>query len=312
LVCPGDAEESRWDGVNADPGNILTKEEFIQGKNKFYADFGQQQPSWCQGEVQSRKYHHALWACLPKDDQQLQVFDELRIKSLVPGASRYTPIPRIWYNDPNRSDIGVAVLMQNPLILAVPGFLCPETCEYYIGLGSQSLDSEGYYEEWPTQAMVPNGVRAGVRLDIDEAHLIKKRMREIMDLPEENWSLVDIVKYWPGESMTQHTDYEEEDEHNIDNFVVASVFVFLNQVQGGEIVFGHCGIKVAPAIGLAIVNFPAVKNEVNGKVIKRDDRTMHGTCESLEEKWILRMTGWARPLEVAGQNVPSGIYAYDD
>jgi len=140
---------------------------------------------------------------------------------------------------------------KTPRVFLYHNFLPEESCDHIIKLGD--LHDTEWALRWnegePKQATLPNN---------DDAILlaIQTKISDWTQLPPTNGELFSVIRYSEGEAIHRHLDYfAPKDLPKEEGNRLASVYIFLNDVEGGELIIGDPGneVTIKPKKGNAVL-----------------------------------------------------------
>jgi len=259
---------------------------------------------------------HAVLARTPGAMVQRQspiaALEAMNARARATAASRASANPR---GDNNFDYTGVGIQVGNavevdghvmpvmmkidrPRVIMFGNVLTHDECDELVALSRSRLKRSTTVDEMTGQAK-PHEDRTseGTFFHVNETPFIArldKRIAALMQLPVENGEGIQILNYRIGGEYKPHFDYFAPDQPGSAPHLahggqrIATLVMYLNDVEeGGETIFPHIDLKVAPVKGCAV--YFAYANAA-GAV---DPLSYHGGCPVVRgEKWIA--TKWMR------------------
>lgn len=128
---------------------------------------------------------------------------------------------------------------------------------------------------------------AGVKLFVQQAARLFSPSSSSLKQQARYFEAPTVIRYEPGQLLAPHYDANPAaaaEDANRGGQTLATLLVYLNNVpQGGATRFGKLDLSVQPAMGDALLFFPA---DANGCF---DERMEHEGCPAVDEKWIARI-----------------------
>ncbi|MFT5444326.1 MAG: prolyl 4-hydroxylase [Myxococcota bacterium] len=182
----------------------------------------------------------------------------------------------------------------------VPEFLSAEECDLIIQLSKPLLKtatiqtSSGVREHSGRKAKV-----AFVEQTRDKRiRKIRRRIAELAELPDENHSPLQAIRYQVGDHYVAHVDYVAGTVEKLgpEGDRLRSVLIYLNDdFDGGQTLFSKIGLAVQPERGKAIV-FDSLDSDGRPKPLSR-----HAGLAVLKgEKWVVNVLFHERALSQTG------------
>lgn len=166
-------------------------------------------------------------------------------------------------------------ISSGPLVYLIHNMLTPEECDELLRMAEgkyETVDTKGVNNYLENSLVDPE--KGGGAINVERTYLWKgavagktikdvdERMSQVMAFPVEHFSDFQINKFVSGSSYKPHYDINDA------NGIMATVTIFLNDVQegeGGELVFSKPGdggdpIMIRPKKGLAVVHHNTDEN----------------------------------------------------
>lgn len=191
------------------------------------------------------------------------------------------------------------LVSQTPRIGVVAGFLWPEACDWFIGLGQGKLKPAAIYDfEERRERLSKERTNSDLPFNLFQSRvstcLLQARIESAFGAPVTNYEALTLMHYAPGEEFTPHHDFLASDKPGLAEDLrirgqrVLTVLIYLNDdYEGGETEFPKIGFAFKAKRGDALV-FANVGADGRPAI-----NSLHAGRSPLSgEKWLLSQ--WIR------------------
>jgi prolyl 4-hydroxylase len=155
-------------------------------------------------------------------------------------------------------NVDVALVCDPPRLAVLDGLLDGDECATVVAAARGRLEPSCVVGEGGAPGRVdPSRTSSGTALraaDHATVGALRRRVVELVGLPDSHLEPVQVLRYRPGDAYAPHDDYFEPDSGDIAaGQRVATVIVYLNDVAaGGATVFGDGWLRITPRPGRAV------------------------------------------------------------
>lgn len=183
------------------------------------------------------------------------------------------------------------VLYTEPRLILYHDLLTSEECDQILNQDLNFNEATTFNHESKAPQQV-SGRSNSTCFDIKEYDSFVKNkilsaiQHNYTDLTVENFEILQVQKYQPGQEYGKHHDYFNFPHiHNTDNDRIGTVIVYLNDdFEGGETDFPKMGFKVRAKKGMAVLFDYQYHFDIN-------DKTLHAGCPLINgTKYVI--TAW--------------------
>lgn len=189
-------------------------------------------------------------------------------------------------------EIEIVAKFDEPLILVFGSVLDDTECDALIQVSKSRLARS---KIGGTREVSEQRTSSGAFLEPGDHEVVlrvERRLAELTGIPHAHGEGLHILNYLPGQEYKTHFDYFAETSKAAQNNRIATVVLYLNDVEeGGETYFPELKLSIFPKKGMAVY----FEYFYNDRAL--NELTLHGGAPVIKgEKWIA--TQWIRKQRV--------------
>ena len=163
-------------------------------------------------------------------------------------------------------------------ILQLDNLLSPAESEELIRIANKHGYEESLILNHETGSAIEKSTRTSQTLWCRDAcsrekivRTLSKRLEDLLQISERHMEPIQLLQYKEGQFYGNHSDFAYRDISRLPGPRVFTLLFYLSEVEGGETLFSHVGIKAVPRPGRAVL----WSNTPDHNVHLRDDDAYH-------------------------------------
>lgn len=189
-------------------------------------------------------------------------------------------------------EINIIARLEEPLVVVLGSVLDDEECDVLIQLAKDKLQRSKIGGNREVSDIRTSSRAFLTDISNDILARVEKRVSDIMGIPSEHGEGLHILNYQPGQEYKEHFDYFASTSKASSNNRIATLVIYLNDVEeGGNTFSPKLNFSANPQKGMAVY-FEYFYNDP-----MLNELTLHGGAPVVKgEKWIA--TQWMRRQKI--------------